>query len=197
MPARIARAARIARRLLVILALVIITATLAVVGTVIWAVHDVPLLAAPPEEKSFPIVLEAADGKPIARKGAIRVPDAERKDYPAVLVNAVTSIEDRRFFHHWGVDPGAISRAAGSDLAAGGIVQGGSTITQQLVKVLLHDDARTFTRKLREAVVAVWLERQLSKDEILTRYLNSVYLGGGATGMPTAARLLFGKRSPT
>ena len=193
-PARIARAARIARRLLVILALVIITATLAVVGTVIWAVHDVPLLAAPPEEKSFPIVLEAADGKPIARKGAIRVPDAERKDYPAVLVNAVTSIEDRRFFHHWGVDPGAIFRAAGSDLAAGGIVQGGSTITQQLVKVLLHDDARTFTRKLREAVVAVWLERQLSKDEILTRYLNSVYLGGGATGMPTAARMLFGKK---
>jgi 1A family penicillin-binding protein len=179
---------------LVILALVVVLAIVGVGGTLIWALRDVPLLAAPTEPKSFPIVLEAADGKPFARKGTMRVPDAVRKDYPPVLVNAVTSIEDRRFFHHWGVDPAAIFRAAGSDLSAGEIVQGGSTITQQLVKVLLHDDARTFGRKLREAVIALWLEHQLSKDEILTRYLNSVYLGGGAIGMPTAARMLFGKK---
>jgi 1A family penicillin-binding protein len=200
-PARIAlppfdasRVALIARRLLIVLALVVVGATVAGGGTLIWALHDVPLLAAPPELKSFPIVLEAADGKAFARKGAIRVPDAERKDYPAVLVNAVTSIEDRRFYHHWGIDLAAIFRAAGRDLSAGEIVQGGSTITQQLVKLLLHDDERSFGRKLREAVIALWLERQLSKDEILTRYLNSVYLGGGAVGMPTAARMLFGKK---
>ena len=183
-----------ARRVLIVLAFVVVGATVAVGGTLIWALHDVPLLAAPPDLQAFPIVFEAADGKAFARKGPVRAPDARREDYPAALVSAVTSIEDRRFFHHWGIDPFAIVRAARSNLSAGEIVQGGSTITQQLVKVLLHDDERTFTRKLREAVVALWLERQLSKDEILTRYLNSVYLGGGAVGMPTAARMLFGKK---
>ena len=185
---------RTVRRVLVVLVFVVIGATVAVGGTLIWALHNVPLLAAPPEPQAFPIVFEAADGKPFARKGPVRAPDAKREDYPAVLVNAVTSIEDRRFLHHWGIDPFAIVRAARSNFSAGGIVQGGSTITQQLVKVLLHDDERTFSRKLREAIVALWLERQLSKDEILTRYLNSVYLGGGAVGMPTAARMLFNKK---
>ena len=156
----IATQAATARRILIVLAFIVVGATVAVGGTLIWALHDVPLLAAPQEPQAFPIVFEAADGKAFARKGPVRAPDARREDYPAVLVNAVTSIEDRRFFHHWGIDPFAIVRAARNNLSAGEIVQGGSTITQQLVKVLLHDDERTFTRKLREAIVALWLERQ-------------------------------------
>src|SRR6202035_4512816 len=77
---------------------------------------------------------------------------------------------------------------------AGGVVQGGSTITQQLVKMRYVGDDRTYARKVREALTAVWLETHLSKDEILTRYLNGVYLGGGAYGVAAAARLYFDKR---
>src|SRR5690242_7010104 len=127
-PSPAVRAVRVARRALVALAVIVIVAIVAVGTTLVWALHDVPLLAAPQEPQAFPIVFEAADGKPFARKGTVRAADAKREDYPAVLVNAVTSIEDRRFFHHWGVDPYAVLRAAHTNLSAGTIVQGGSTI---------------------------------------------------------------------
>jgi 1A family penicillin-binding protein len=110
-----------------------------------------------------------------------------------MLTKAVISTEDQRFYRHPGIDPLAIIRALRSNLAAGTIVQGGSTITQQLVKVRLFGHATTLPRKLREAAAAVWLDAGLSKDEILTRYLNSVYLGHGAYGMAAAARLYFDK----
>jgi 1A family penicillin-binding protein len=140
------------------------------------------------------LVLEAANGEAMGRIGAFKLPDAQRWDFPDKLVKAVISIEDRHFYEHWGFDLGGIVRAFRRDMAAGTFVEGGSTITQQLVKLRLLGHERRLSHKLREALVAMWLDGHLGKDEILTRYLNSVYLGNGAYGMPAAARLYFDKR---
>ncbi len=94
---------------------------------------------------------------------------------------------------HFGVDPRGIGRALLRNLEAGAVVEGGSTITQQLIKLQYLDSDRTIKRKIQEVVIAFWLEWKLGKAEILTRYLNSVYLGAGATGMPAAARIYFNK----
>ena len=101
--------------------------------------------------------------------------------------------EDRRFFEHSGIDLKGIFRALYRNVWAGEVVQGGSTITQQLIKILYLERDRTWKRKIQEAVIAFWLEQKLGKDEILTRYLNNIYLGAGATGVPAAARIYFDK----
>lgn len=112
---------------------------------------------------------------------------------PEVLVQAVLTAEDRDFFTHRGVDPQGIARAAWSDIRSEGVTQGGSTITQQYVKNAFLTRERTLVRKLREAVLAVKLERKLAKEEILTRYLNAIYFGRGAYGVQAAARAYFDK----
>ena len=138
------------------------------------------------------MLVEAANGQNLGRVGALS--DARRReDFPDQLVKAVLSIEDRRFFSHWGVDPWGVGRAAYANWTAGSIVEGGSTITQQLVKLQFVGGERSLDRKVREAFTAAWLDFRLGKDEILTRYLNSVYLGAGAYGMSAAARLYFDK----
>jgi membrane peptidoglycan carboxypeptidase len=137
------------------------------------------------------LILEAANGETLGRVGPLKLADAARTDFPDDLVNAVVSIEDRHFFDHPGFDPQGSLRALQRNIAAGTIVEGGSTITQQLVKMRFLGRERTFVHKLREVLAAVWLDTQLGKDEILTRYLNSVYLGNGAYGMSAAARLYF------
>ncbi len=112
---------------------------------------------------------------------------------PPVLVQAVLSAEDRKFFDHNGVDPLGIGRAIYMDLIGGSeSLQGGSTITQQYVKNVYLTSDRTIDRKLREAVLAIKLEREFDKREILTRYLNEVYFGRGAYGVEAAARAYFG-----
>lgn len=113
-------------------------------------------------------------------------------DIPEVIRQAVVAIEDRRFFEHGGVDIRAIARAAVANVSAGEVVEGGSTITQQLVKVLYVGDAETFARKFEEALLARRLESMVPKDEILTRYLNTVYFGNGAYGIEAAARTYYG-----
>ena len=160
----------------------------------LWALHGLPLYRAIAAGLERPIVLTAADAQPPRDIQAYKIANATRKEFPDHLVNAVLSIEDRRFYHHWGFDPYGIVRALSRNVAAGTIVQGGSTITQQLVKIQSLGNERTYARKLREVCAAIWLEMHLDKDEILTRYLNSVYLGAGAYGIPAAARLYFGKR---
>jgi membrane peptidoglycan carboxypeptidase len=120
-----------------------------------------------------------------------------RDDFPALLVDAVLSIEDRHFFSHYGIDPWGIARATSANWSAGSIVEGGSTITQQLVKMQLVGRERSLGRKLREAFTAVWLDLRLGKDEILTRYLNSVYLGAGAHGMPRRRGSISTRPSPS
>jgi penicillin-binding protein 1A len=167
---------------------------LAVACAMLWALHGLPLdgpIAGPPKPT---LLLEAADGTPLGRSGPLKFGGAPLKAFPPILVNAVVSIEDRRFYKHLGIDPRGILRAARADRNAGKIVEGGSTITQQFVKIeYLGDDERTYTRKLREALLAIWLEFRISKNTILTRYLNGVYLGDGAYGMEAAARLYFDK----
>lgn len=113
------------------------------------------------------------------------------------IVNAVLSVEDDRFYEHRGVNVSAITRALVTNVSAGGIEQGGSTITQQLVKLGVVGDEQVLERKLPEAAIAMRLEEQMTKDEILERYLNAVYFGGGAYGVQAAAELYFNKDADT
>jgi len=111
---------------------------------------------------------------------------------PPLLRHAVIATEDKDFFQHGGVDPAGIARAAVADMRGQGVRQGGSTITQQYVKQAYLTSEQTATRKIKEAVMAVKLEQQISKKEILTRYLNTVYFGRGAYGVQAASRAWFG-----
>ena len=120
----------------------------------------------------------------------INVPLAE---LPQVLVDAVLATEDKDFFEHGGVDPVGIARAFYSDIRGRGVRQGGSTITQQYVKNVYLTSERSLTRKVKEAVLAVKLERELDKQQILERYLNTIYFGRGAYGVGAASRAYFGK----
>jgi len=108
-------------------------------------------------------------------------------------VDAVLAVEDRRFYSHFGIDLIGTSRALVTNLRAGRVVQGGSTITQQLAKNLFLSPERTYERKAQEVMLALWLERRFSKDEILALYLNRVYFGAGAWGAESASRRYFGK----
>jgi penicillin-binding protein 1A len=112
---------------------------------------------------------------------------------PQVFRDALIATEDRRFYSHWGVDPIGIARAVVQNYRRGRIVEGGSTITQQLAKVLFLTADKSLERKLKEAVLAFELERRYSKDRILEMYLNQVYFGHGAYGVEAAARTYFGK----
>jgi penicillin-binding protein 1A len=114
------------------------------------------------------------------------------EELPRHLIDAVVAIEDSRFWEHNGIDPRGIARAATSNVTEGEVVQGGSTITQQLVKKTLVGDERSIERKIREAALALQLENEYSKDRILTEYLNTVYFGAGAYGIQAAAITYFG-----
>src|SRR5690606_7805551 len=133
-----------------------------------------------------------ADGALISNRGNAGT-SLTLDDMPDYLPEAVIAIEDRRFYWHLGVDPIGLVRALFSNWEAGGVVQGGSTITQQLAKNLFLKPERTFERKVQEVVLALWLEAKLSKQRILELYLNRVYLGGGAYGVDAASLRYFGK----
>ena len=138
------------------------------------------------------ITLLAADGKtPIARRGATIGKPVDVKKLPKHVAQAFIAIEDRRFYRHWGVDPWGIARAMAHNLAARSMREGGSTITQQLAKNAFLDSDRTAGRKLREMMIAFWLEAWLSKDDILSRYLSNVYFGDNAYGLSAAAKHYF------
>src|SRR5687768_15456313 len=120
----------------------------------------------------------------------------ELADLPDYIGEAVIAAEDRDFYEHSGVSVRGIIRAAWANLTGGEVQQGGSTITQQYVKnAVLEDPERTITRKVKEAVLAIKLERRYSKDEILDFYLNTIYLGRGAYGIEAAARSYFDKHA--
>jgi len=112
---------------------------------------------------------------------------------PMDLINAVIAIEDTRFFKHWGIDPYRIVGAFLSNVKAFGVVEGGSTITQQLSKVIFLSRRKTLDRKVKEVILALQLERDYSKNEILEMYLNQIYFGNGAYGVATASKVYFGK----
>jgi penicillin-binding protein 1A len=114
-------------------------------------------------------------------------------DFPDHLIKAVLATEDRRFYDHFGIDFSGTFRALVTNARAGGVVQGGSSITQQLAKNLFLNNERTIERKVKEAFLAVWLETRLTKNEILKLYLDRAYMGGGAFGVDAAAQFYFGK----
>ena len=139
------------------------------------------------------ITLLDARGRMIARRGLTQGKMVAASDLPAYVPNAFIAIEDRRFRDHAGIDPIGLVRAALEDLAAGHVVQGGSTITQQLVKNLFLEPQRTFDRKAQEALLALYLESRYTKDQILTLYLNRVYFGAGVYGIEAASERFFDK----
>lgn len=141
------------------------------------------------------IILLASDGTPIARNGAIVDEPVVISKLPPHVVQAFLSIEDRRFYSHWGIDPRGLARAFWSNATGSGITQGGSTITQQLAKFTFLTPERSLTRKAREMLIAFWLEGRLTKDEILERYLSNVYFGDNVYGL-RAASLHYFYRQP-
>lgn len=164
------------------------------IAIVLWLAVTAPLSKslepiAPPQ-----ITLLASDGTPIARSGASVDAPVDVANLPDHVVGAFLSIEDRRFYSHWGVDPRGLARAAWSN-ATGGPTQGGSTITQQLAKFTFLTPEQTLTRKGREMLIAFWLEAWLTKDEILSRYLSNAYFGDNQYGL-RAASLHYFYRQP-
>jgi penicillin-binding protein 1A len=139
------------------------------------------------------ITLLGNDGQIIATFGDLFGQPVKLKDLPPYMPEAVIATEDHRFYHHFGVDVIGLVRAAIANLRAGHVVQGGSTLTQQLAKNLFLSPDRTMTRKIQEALLAVWLEQRFTKDEILEIYLNRVYFGAGAYGVDAAAHRYFDK----
>jgi len=140
---------------------------------------------APPQ-----LTLLAADGTPIARNGAVVEQPVDVDTLPPHVVEAFLAIEDRRFYSHWGIDPRGIARALWSNLTTGR-TQGGSTITQQLAKFTFLNSEQNIGRKAREALIALWLEAWLSKDEILERYLSNAYFGENRYGLRAASMHYF------
>lgn len=138
------------------------------------------------------VILDAS-GRIIARLYTQNRQVIPLSDMPQYLLDAIVAIEDHQFYRHWGIDPRGVARALVRNLSAGEIVEGGSTITQQLAKNLYLSHERTVHRKLREAVLAAKLEREYSKNEILGMYWNSIYLGAGTYGAEAAAQTYFGK----
>ncbi|MBX6328588.1 MAG: penicillin-binding protein 1A [Pseudolabrys sp.] len=132
-------------------------------------------------------------GNEIGTRGIRHNDSIPLDEFPDHLIKAVLATEDRRFYDHFGVDIGGTLRALIANTKAGGVVQGGSTITQQLAKNLFLSNERTLDRKIKEAFLALWLETHLTKNEILKLYLDRAYMGGGAFGVDAAARYYFNK----
>jgi penicillin-binding protein 1A len=139
------------------------------------------------------IAILADDGSLIANRGDTGGAAVHLSELPPYLPKAFVAIEDRRFYQHFGIDPIGVVRAVFRDVSGRGGMEGGSTLTQQLAKNLFLTQERTLSRKIQEAILALWLERKYSKDQILELYLNRVYFGSGAFGVEAAAQKYFGK----
>lgn len=173
------------------MALTLVLPPLVLVMAVLWYARGIPL---PPDELSAQTTfVYDANGVVLASLNAGQDRTAvPLSRVPKVMVDAVLASEDHNFYQHGGVDPVGVGRALWADVRSRGSLQGGSTITQQYVKVTYLGRERTFKRKLREAILSVKLERRLTKDQILERYLNVVYFGRGAYGVQAAAQAYFG-----
>jgi penicillin-binding protein 1A len=162
--------------------------------TVLFAYHASKLppidqLAVPKRPPNIAIL--SADGALVANRGDTGGAAIHLAELPAYTPKAFIAIEDRRFYSHWGLDPLGILRAIARNVTRRGGMEGGSTLTQQLAKNLFLTQERTFSRKIQEAILALWLEHRYSKDQILELYLNRVYFGSGAYGIEAAANRYF------
>ena len=175
-------------------ATVAVWAVLAVIGVSAWYAYDLPDVEKALQATRRPtLTLLAADGSEVVTFGKQFAGPVQIGALPAALPEAVLATEDRRFYDHFGLDVIGLGRAVVANLQAGRVVEGGSTITQQVAKNLFLTPERTIKRKIQELLLALWLERKLSKDQILTVYLNRVYLGAGTYGVEAAARRYFGR----
>ena len=171
----------------------VIWLVIALFGLVVWYSHDLPdvkqlgLIGDQPS-----VTLLAADGSEIVSFGDLRGEAVRLGELPATLPQAVLATEDRRFYSHFGLDAFGLARAMWANIRAGRIVQGGSTISQQLAKNLFLTSERTLKRKIQEVLLALWLEYEFSKDQILALYLNRVYFGAGTYGVEAASQKYFG-----
>ncbi|CCE11846.1 putative penicillin-binding protein (mrcA-like) [Bradyrhizobium sp. STM 3843] len=132
-------------------------------------------------------------GNPIGSRGIKHNDSIPLEDFPDNLIKATLATEDRRFYDHFGIDIAGTARALVTNAQAGGVRQGGSSITQQLAKNLFLSNERTIERKINEAFLAIWLETRLTKNEILKLYLDRAYMGGGTFGVDGAAHFYFNK----
>lgn len=176
------------------------TATVAVWGFIAallvsgWFFLTLPNIDAALEATRRPtITIISADGSVLAAKGDLYGVPVQVSNVPDALPKAIMATEDRRFYDHFGLDVIGLARAAWRNAWAGRIVQGGSTLTQQVAKNLFLTPERSIKRKIQEVMLALWLEYRFSKDQILTIYLNRVYLGAGTYGVDAAARKYFGR----
>ena len=160
--------------------------------TYVWFSLDQQGLFQIPDREPGMIVL-ASNGEVLAERGTFFGDEVRLDELPVYVPQAVIAIEDRRFYSHFGIDPIGLARAAVSNYRAGHVVEGGSTLTQQLAKNLFLKPERTIQRKLQEMVLAIWLEAKFTKEDILQLYLNRVYYGAGAIGVEKAAQKYFRK----
>jgi penicillin-binding protein 1A len=165
-------------------------AVTAVLGYFAYGLPDVNEVVSTTRRQPI-VTVQDAQGDAIVRVGALYGDVVSVENLPPSLPAAVLAVEDRRFYSHRGLDLRGFVRAMLANIRAGAIVQGGSTITQQVAKNLFLTPERTIGRKIREAILAVWLEQKFTKDQILTLYLNRVYLGAGTYGVEAAARTYF------
>ena len=184
---------RLAPRLLRWTVILAVWGAVAGCAALVWFAWDLPR----PEDalahtRRPSVTMTTADGALLATSGDLYGDTVRLRDLPAHLPDAFIAIEDRRFREHGGLDLIGVARALVANLTAGRVVQGGSTITQQLAKNLFLTPERSLRRKVQEALLALWLEARFTKDELLTIYLNRVYLGAGTFGVDGAARLYFG-----
>ena len=158
----------------------------------VWFSLDQQGLFKIPDREPGMIVL-ASNGEVLAERGTFFGDEVRLDELPVYVPQAVIAIEDRRFYSHFGIDPIGLARAMVANYRAGHVVEGGSTLTQQLAKNLFLKPERTIQRKLQEMVLAIWLEAKFTKEDILQLYLNRVYYGAGAIGVEKAAQKYFRK----
>ncbi|WP_422699343.1 PBP1A family penicillin-binding protein [Enterococcus durans] len=185
----------IARIFLIVLSLVCV-AFLAGVGLFWFYAKDAPALTDKALDATVSSKLYTQDGELFEDLGAEKREKISANELPKTLENAIVSVEDRRFYKHIGIDPVRIIGSAVSNFTSGGL-QGGSTLTQQLIKLSYFStnaSDQTLKRKAQEAWMAVRLEQKKSKQEILTYYVNKVYMSNGLYGMETASEMYFGKK---
>jgi penicillin-binding protein 1A len=171
--------------------------TLGTAGSVVMLMLAMPAFEATQGDwrnrGNFAVTFLDRYGNVIGHRGIIHENSVPVDQLPDYFVKAVLATEDRRFFDHFGIDVFGLFRALTVNAQAGGVVQGGSTLTQQLAKNVFLSNERSIDRKIKEAFLAIWLEANLSKKEILSLYLDRTYMGGGTFGAAAAAQFYFGK----
>ena len=173
-------------------------ATLGTLGLIAMLALAIPAFRETSDEdwlKKSELAVQFLDryGNPIGTRGIKHNDSIPLEEFPDHLIKATLATEDRRFYEHFGIDFGGTFRALLTNARAGGVVQGGSSISQQLAKNLFLSNERTIERKVKEAFLAVWLESRLTKNEILKLYLDRAYMGGGTFGVDGAAHFYFNK----